>query len=381
MYNAGIYLRLSQEDERAGQSESISNQRDFVTGYVSERGWNIAGVYIDDGYSGLNFNRPGFLRLLSDIESGRVNLVITKDLSRLGRDYIDTGFYLERYFPGNNIRYIAINDGIDTNNADNGDDMSPFRAVINDMYARDISKKVRTALRTKKMKGDFIGSSAPYGYQKDPDNKGRLIIKEETADIVRRIFAMFIADDTKRGIAGKLTSLGIVPPSQDKTKKWNEVTVSRILTNPTYKGDLTQNRAKKVNYKLDKKVNLPRNDWIIVEGTHQPIISKEDFDTVQQIIEKRSYAGKTVHLLSGLVKCGDCGASMTFARGNMICSAWKRNGFCSAHTIREDYVENQVISKLQASSRQAIVTLVNKIEIFKDGEIKIDFKQMMCFTS
>jgi len=188
-YSVGIYLRLSKEDEIAGQSESISNQRDFITSYVLEQGWDIYDFYIDDGYSGLNFDRPAFKRMISDIENKKINLVITKDLSRLGRDYIDTGNYIERYFPQRNVRYIALNDGIDTFASSANNDMSPFKSVINDMYAKDISKKVRAVLDTKRKKGQFIGAFAPYGYKKDPTNKNNIIIDEVAASVVRRIYS------------------------------------------------------------------------------------------------------------------------------------------------------------------------------------------------
>ena len=219
IFNVGIYLRVSQEDEKEGQSESIGNQQDFITRYVLEQGWNLTNVYIDDGWSGLNFERPDFKRMIADIESKKINLVITKDLSRLGRDYIDTGYYLERYFPQKNVRYIAINDGIDTFSQNGNTDMSPFKAVINDMYAKDISNKVRTALHTKKLKGDFIGSVAPYGYMKDPNNKGKLIIEEETAEVVKQIFEIFLEGGTKLGIANKLSMQGVPTPSQSKNLK------------------------------------------------------------------------------------------------------------------------------------------------------------------
>lgn len=187
-HRAGLYLRLSKEDEAQGQSGSISNQRAILERYAQDQGWEVAGCYIDDGYSGLHFDRPGFQRLLSDIEAGLVNLVLTKDLSRLGRDYIDTGYYLERYFPSRQVRYIALADGIDTfasSSAQN--DMGPFKSVMNDLYAKDISQKVRAVMDTKREAGQFIGAFAPYGYQKDPENKNRLFVDGPAAEVVRRI--------------------------------------------------------------------------------------------------------------------------------------------------------------------------------------------------
>ena len=370
IFNVGIYLRLSREDDLSGVSESIQNQRDFLTRYVIQNGWNVAGVYADDGYSGTNFERPEFKRLIYDIESGKIDCVVTKDLSRLGRDYIMTGHYLEKYFPENQVRYIAVNDGIDTFEDNSNNDMSPFRSVINDMYAKDISKKVRTALHTQKLNGNFIGSVPPYGYIKDPDNKHKLIIDTKTAEVVKRIYEMFIEGKTKLGIANQLSAEGVLTPSQSKNLKatqkrhkgiWNEVIINRILTNPTYIGNLTQNRAKKINYKVNAKVNLSSDKWIIVENTHEPIISVDDFNLVQQIMSKKGYVkkdNKPAHLLTGIVKCGDCNGAMTFSKESptrtyIVCSTWRKHaklGLCTSHCIRESYVEEQVITALRESA-------------------------------
>lgn len=365
IFNTAIYLRLSRDDGTEKESESIQNQKTFLTQYVVKNGFNLIDIYIDDGFSGTNFDRPDFQRLISDIENGRINCVITKDLSRLGRDYIMTGHYLERYFPQHNVRYIAVNDGIDTFADNTSNDMTPFKAVFNDMYAKDISKKVRTALNTKKENGIFIGSVPPYGYKKDPLNKGHLIVDEETAIIVKRIYSMFLSGATKLGIANQLSSEYIPTPSEGKGLKatqkhhkgvWNEVIIKRILTNPTYIGNLTQNRARKINYKLQLKKNLPKEQWIIVEDTHEPIITEEDFNMVQELLKKRMYKPKegTPHLLSGLLECGNCHSNMTFARDDtrmyVVCSAWRKHTrlkICTPHRIREDYLEKEIINQLQ----------------------------------
>ncbi len=293
IFNTALYLRLSRDDGTEKESESIQNQKAFLISYANEHGFSLAGIYIDDGWSGTSYDRPAFKRMLSDIELGRINCVITKDLSRLGRDYIMTGHYLERYFPQHDVRYIAINDGIDTYQDNTNNDMTPFRAVFNDMYAKDISKKVRTALNTKKENGIFIGSSPPYGYKKDPHDKGRLIIDTETAPVVRQIFSMYLSRASKCAIAESLSREGIPTPSAVKNLKaacraWNEVTIARILTNPTYAGDLTQNRSRKISYKLSKKRNLPQEQWITVKNTHEPIISREDFKAAQELHRRRS---------------------------------------------------------------------------------------------
>lgn len=371
IFNTGIYLRLSRDDGNNSVSESILNQKSFLIQYVIQNGFNLVDVYIDDGYSGTNFDRPDFKRMIADIESKKINCVVTKDLSRLGRDYIMTGHYLERYFPENQVRYIAVNDGIDTYEENNNNDMSPFKAVINDMYAKDISKKVKTALATKKANGMFIGSVAPYGYKKDTENKGHLVIDPETAPIVKRIFSMFIQGVAKLGIANQLSIEHIPTPSEFKnltaTQRrnkgvWNEAIISRILTNPTYIGNLTQNRSKKINYKVKAKQNLPENQWIIVENTHEPIVTAEEFEMVQKIIKKRTYQKKDgkPHLLSGLLRCGDCGGHMSFVHSSKIyvaCSTWRKHAklkLCTSHLIREDYLEKEVLNSLKNQAEEYI---------------------------
>ena len=376
-YKAGLYLRLSRDDgEKDAESQSISNQRDFTTKYANDNGYEVIESYIDDGFSGTNFDRPSFNRMIADIETGKINMVITKDLSRLGRDYITTGHYLERYFPQNNIRYIAINDGLDTSVDSTNNDMGPFRSVMNDMYAKDISKKVRTALNTRKQNGKFIGSFAPFGYMKDPNDKSRLIIDPETAPYVKQIYSLYIQGNAQIAIANKLTSDGVPTPSQSKNLThtqtrfkgvWNEVIVKRILTNQTYIGNITQNRSKKVSYKVNKRLILPPEEWIVINDVHEGIISDEDFQTVQKMISKKIYSSanrKTniTHTLSGLIFCADCGSPMSFVRESetrtyLVCSTWRRHAklkLCTSHCIREDYVENQVKLILKELANQYV---------------------------
>ncbi len=359
-----LYLRLSREDSPGADSQSIQNQREFLLHYAQQQGFYIVDIYQDDGYTGTNFNRPGFLRLRQDIETGRIDTVLTKDLSRLGRDYIATGYYLEQYFPLHHVRYIAVSDGIDTGQTGMGDDMSPFRAVFNDMYAKDISKKVRTVLDTKKRNGQFIGAAAPFGYRKSAENKNRLVPDERTAPYVRRVFALFLGGLSLRATAHALTREGVPTPSQAAGHRraaadWSETMVRRIVTNPTYTGDLTQNRSRKLNYKLQKRQVLPRQEWIVVPGTHTPLVDKEDFAAAQRLLAKRSPPpeGRTrkVHALSGLVFCADCGKPMTFVQDGprcyLVCSTWKRyakDGRCSAHRVREDRLEATIAQTLQA---------------------------------
>lgn len=384
IFHVGIYLRLSKEDEYTKQSESIKNQLDYITAYVVEQGWNIYNVYTDDGFSGLNFDRPDFQRMLRDIEAKKVNLVITKDLSRLGRDYIDTGYYLERYFPQKNVRYIALSDGIDTFSKSSNNDMSPFKSVINDMYAKDISNKIRSVMDTKRKNGQFIGSFAPYGYKKDPVNKNKFLIDEEAAQIVKRIFNSYLSGISMHRIVKMLNEENVDCPSKYKMKNsnyknaiaknylWTHETIKRILTNPSYKGDMTQGRQYKINYKVKKFKKTKKEDWIIAHDTHEPIISTQDFNEVQELIKRRttSYSApeKAEHLLNGLLFCKDCGSKMTYRRnssGKMVvmCMNYSRYGKikCTSHRLNEALIEQQVILSLQQIAKQIL-----KDDFFQD---------------
>jgi DNA invertase Pin-like site-specific DNA recombinase len=376
-YNAALYLRLSKEDELNKQSESIINQRDFLTGYVLEQGWNIAGVYIDDGYSGLNYDRPDFKRMLMDIEKKNINLVITKDLSRLGRDYIDTGYYLERYFPTKNVRYIALNDGIDTMADMINNDISPFKAVINDMYAKDISKKVRACFKTKQETGQFIGSFAPHGYIKDPDNNNRLLIDKETAGVIRQIYALYLSGKSTIAIAKMLNDEGVESPAMYKKRVfptykasnikyflWSRAQVKTILQSPTYCGNLTQRKMQKISYKVDKQRNLSPKDWVTTEATHEGIISVADFESAQILLSKRANnyvkQWQRNRLLNGLLFCKECGGKMTYRgtapRYYLLCLAYSRFGLrvCHSNALREDVVEKYVIDELRNITKQTL---------------------------
>lgn len=284
-FNVGLYLRLSKEDDTYNQSESILNQKDYLSDIVIKNGWTLVDTYVDDGFTGTNFDRPGFNMLLNDIEEKKINLVITKDLSRLGRDYIKTGYYIEQYFPEHGVRFIAVNDGIDTfsqNNSNN--DLSPFKSVMNDIYAKDISKKVRSTMDNKRANGKFIGAFAPYGYVKSPENKNKLVIDPETSPIIKQIFKLYLSGYGYAKIANILNDEEVPPPSVHKLNNsnyknpklksclWTHETVSKILSNPTYAGNLAQNKYYKVNYKLKKLRNVPRDKWVVVENTHEPIV-------------------------------------------------------------------------------------------------------------
>lgn len=374
-FNVAIYTRVSREDEgEYSESESIANQKDFLQEVVIENGWHLVDIYQDDGISGTTFERPNFNRMIADIERGKVNLVITKDLSRLGRDYIQTGYYLENYFPSKNVRYIAVNDGFDTFDEDNSNDFIPFKSVFNDMYAKDISKKVRTALKTKQLNGSFLGTTAPYGYMKDPNNKGKLIVDPVSSVYVQKIFQLFLSGIPLQGLSNHLTKEGFPTPSQYANIKnpkqrfsgiWNDKTVRFMLKNEVYLGHMVQNKCKKVNYKIDKQIDLPRSQWIRVENTHEPIISQEDFDMVQEIMKKRSFhppKGKP-HIFTGIVFCGHCGTPYSHANQHtkgkyyIICGTAKRHqslGLCESYMIKEEVFLEFVLQTIKEVAQEYI---------------------------
>lgn len=324
IFKVAMYIRLSREDGDKEESSSVTNQRNIITRFINGNdNFIIVDEYVDDGYTGTNFNRPAFQRMIKDIEKGKINTVITKDLSRLGRDYIDTGRYVQRYFPENRVRYIALLDGIDTLEDAGMNDIAPFKSVINDMYVKDISKKITSALKERKTAGNFLAVTAPYGYKKNPENKYQLVINEEEAKVVRYIFRLYLQGNGLTKIAKILTEEEIPVPgisrnigTTRKTKLyncWKQTTISRILKNPVYIGNLEQFKRKKVNYKSKKRVSVPKEDRVICYNTHEPIIKKEDFDEVQKIItENKAFSKSTKHdyLFKGFLYCADCGAKL-----------------------------------------------------------------------
>ena len=377
IYDVGIYLRLSREDETTGQSESIENQKKLLERYVIEQGWSIKEIYIDDGYSGLTFDRPSFNKMIADIGNRKINLVITKDLSRLGRDYIETGYYIERFFPEKQIRYIALSDSIDTGMANSNNDLTPFKAVINDMYARDISKKIRIVMDNKRKNGEFVSSFAPYGYKKDPHNKNKLLIDKNVAHIVKRIFDLYVSGKAINAIAKILNEEKVISPLVYKEtfcnynnprtihKFWKFSKVRQILTNQIYVGDLIQRKVEKINYKSKMYRKVPENERITVLNTHEPIISEEQFNLVQELIRKNinTYAKKdgATHLLNGLVFCKECGSKFTYrqAKGRkmaMNCQLYWKLGknYCKSHVMPEYRLDNYILQNLKEISKKLI---------------------------
>lgn len=395
IYKVAVYARLSREDENATESDSIKNQIDIITKYVLEKGWIIVDTYCDDGYTGTNFDRPAFKRMMADIDTGKVNMIVTKDFSRLGRDIIETNNYIQKVFPSKGIRYITVNDGIDTSD-DNNYFNSTFLSLFNDLYPRDISKKVRSAMDSKRQKGEFIGAFPPYGYKKSKENKNKLVIDEEVAIIVKRIFKMYLNGTGFRGIATVLNNEMIPCPSEYKKIKhenyknsrtkvnlWKAQTIKSFLESPTYVGCVTQRKYKKINHKVNKLKTLPKDEWIIVEGTHEPIIDKETFSEVQNILRKRSNTKSSTeregHLLTGYLYCGDCGSKMTFTKPHKIsyaiCSKSKNYGikYCSRHSIAEnlliEFVVNDIIEMAKlAVDKEKLLISAQKNGMTRKGE-------------
>jgi len=361
---AALYVRLSREDEGDGLSQSITNQCLLLREFARRNDLRVWDTYIDDGFSGTNFDRPAFQRMIEDIEAGRVNTVITKDLSRLGRDYIMTGYYMEHYFPEKRVRYISLLDGIDTAVESSANDITPFRAIMNDMYAKDISKKIKSVKRDKQRRGQFIGGKPMYGYRMHPTEKNRIVIDDRAAPVVRRIFAMAQGGMSCRRIAQSLNAEGIPSPSAYAGRPigaglWSSERISDMLGNETYIGNMVQGRQAKLSYKSRKCLRLPREAWITVENTHPPLIDRETFDAVRlQMNSRRHTRSRTYDFpLKGLIFCHECGSPLgVINRKNaagedrlfFICRGYQRNSSCcTCHSVKEQAVNTAVLDELR----------------------------------
>lgn len=374
MYRAALYMRLSKDDEGTSESASIQTQRSMLTSYAKENGFMIHDEYVDDGWSGTNFDRPAFKRMVADIEAGNINLVISKDLSRLGRDYITAGEYTERYFPERGVRYIAINDGYDSSNSYN--DIAPFKNVINEMYARDISKKIRSAFQTKMKDGCYIGNFAPYGYMKDPQNKNHLIVDDRVAPIVQEIFRRAEQGDRPKEIAQRLNQREIMPPAvyrcssrahldinnYSERKEWTSGSICKMLRNIVYLGHTAQGKTEKVNFKSHVTLRKEPDEWIIIRNTHEPLITQATYDLVRKRSVSRKNKPKDCfeNIFSGIAKCADCGRNMSTtgtrkkgAIANLACGGYKLYGSkaCSNHFIDYQALYDVVLSELRKQVR------------------------------
>ena len=384
VYNADIYLRLSREDGDKEESDSITNQKELILEFLKLRkDIRVQAIRADDGYSGVNFDRPAFQQMLEDIKNGKVNCVITKDLSRFGRNHIEVGKYIEKIFPYLGVRFIAINDRYDSieNDAQANNIIIPFKNLINDAYCRDISIKIRSNLEAKRKKGDFVGAFAPYGYQKSEADKNRLAIDDEAAEVIRSIFKLYLQGKSAYKIADKLNKEDTLTPMDYKREKgsefytgfkkeirskWTHVNVLRILKNPVYKGILIQGRETTPNYKVKKRITKDKSKWSKVEKNHEAIISPVDFDNVQDLLRMDTRTGNTeekVYFLSGIVRCGDCGGNMvrkTVPSGKKkfvyyVCANHKSDKtICSPHCINAEALERSVLRLLNCQIENVI---------------------------
>ena len=332
IYKVGIYVRLSKDDEREGESVSIENQKLLLQKHVNEQGWIEAKVYSDDGYSGTSFERPAFQEMIEDATDGAINLIIVKDLSRFGRNYIQVGQYTDYIFPSLGCRFIALNDGVDTINNDN--DMMPFRNLFNEFYSRDTSKKIKAVKTSSAQQGKHIGSHPPYGYKTDPDNKDKFIIDVEVADVVRRIFELRLEGYGIRKIAFLFNDEGIIPPREYYYKNkgsespygnnllWTDASIKAIIQNEAYIGNTVQMKYGTMSYKNKKQIKKPEEDWIRVENTHEPIISLETWEKEKELENKRykprDTKNKIVNMFVGKIVCADCGSSMRISQDKRI---------------------------------------------------------------
>ena len=370
-YHVALYIRLSKEDENEGPSQSVQNQESLLREFVQQHRLSVYDTYVDDGWSGTSFDRPSFQRMIGDIETKKVNMVITKDLSRLGRDYIMTGHYMERYFPEHRVRYISLLDGIDTGVDSTANDITPFRAIMNDMYAKDISKKIKSVKRDKQRKGQFIGGKPMYGYKMHPTEKNKIVIDEEVAQVVRRIFALALSGMSCRKIATTLNEEGVPTPATycgwkvgnpgPYTGLWSSERISEMLKNETYIGNMVQGRMVKISYKSKKCLRQSPENWVVVEGTHEPIIDPETFQKVQLLVSSRKHTRSRTYdfLLKGLIFCHECGHPLAVlnrknAAGEdrlfFVCRTYQRftkAGVCTCHSIKEQTVTEAVLAKVR----------------------------------
>ena len=403
-WRAGVYLRLSSDDGDNAESDSIKNQRELISLFLKKEEIEVIDYYIDDGYSGTSMLRPDFKRMMKDLVNEKINTIIVKDLSRFGRNYIEVGKYLELTFPLYGTRFIAVNDNIDSykdpksiNNV-----IVPFKNLMNDEYARDISNKVRSVYRTKALNGEFVGGTTPYGYTKNPENKYQLIIDKDEEKNIKLIFKKYLDGDgvikickylndnkilcRKEIQRRKKKNISLEPDADSIKYKWSKSTIGKILTNETYIGNVVQNRTTSVSYKNHKVIYRPRNEWIVVKNTHEPIISKEDFNKVQQIFQERNSERKPATGLTifyGKLKCADCGSGMCkmedSRRGRFYSNYYCRNykttsSSCSPHKIKPSELNHLVLQSVLTQIK-LVVDLEKAIQKLKDNGATRELEQ------
>lgn len=379
-----LYCRLSKDDGTNNESMSISTQKTMLKDYAKRNGFLNCQFYVDDGYSGTNYDRPAFRQLIEDIQDGEVSTLITKDLSRLGRNYLETGTYIEVFFPNHNVRYIAINDGVDS--IDNAQmDITPFRNIINEMYAKDTSRKIKSALHARKMQGKYMATTAPFGYKKDERDHNHLVIDEVTAPVVELIFSIAEEGVGLHTICNRLRKAKVIKPSfykkemferytdEEKMYDWDTAYVSKILHDPVYAGNLTVAERPTKTMRSKKRQYIPYAEREVIYGTHEPIIEQSRWNTVQKILESRppvigeSSSGYD-NIFRGVIKCADCGSAMLAKveqkrkRNNVLdktfycCTKYRKFGKegCSSHTIEARTVHEVVLADIQKHAGQAL---------------------------
>ncbi len=383
IYHAAVYVRLSKEDGDKEESDSIVNQKELIRAFLEDKpDIEVCGEWADDGYSGADFERPNFQRMIREIEAGHIDCVVVKDLSRFGRNFVEAGRYIDQIFPALGVRFIAVNDGFDSAKGRTSSDriLIPFKNLINDAYCRDISVKVRSQLETKRKKGDFIGSFAVYGYLKDPADRHRLVVDEYAAGVVKDIFRWKLEGASQQRIADRLNDRGELSPMEYKRfcgmryqsgfqvnakARWTAVAVGRILRNELYIGTMVQGKRTTPNHKVKKTLLKPSEEWVRVEGSHEPIIDREDFLAVGRLLLQDTRVApkeETVYLLSGLVFCADCGFCMvrnSVCRNGKtyvyyMCGNNRTNGKCSSHRVSGGQLEQSVFLALKQHIGQTV---------------------------
>ena len=383
IWNTTMYLRLSRDDGDKEESNSITGQRELLREYLTQHPeLREYAVRVDDGWSGSTFERPSFQAMIEDVKAGRTDCIVVKDLSRFGRNYLDAGEYIEKIFPFLGVRFIAVNDNYDSLGDKKASDdlIIPFKNLINEAYCRDISVKIRSQLEVKRKSGQYIGSFATFGYMKDEQNKNKLVVDQYAADIVRDIFKWKLEGVSPQDIADGLNKIGVLSPMEYKRSLgmkytttfktnakalWSAAAVLRILKNPVYTGVLVQGKETTPSYKVHKRITKAESEWTVIIDSHEAIISQIDFDSVQKVLKldtRRSPDEEAVQLFSGMVFCGDCGASMvrkTVPAGEKkyvyyICSAHKQDKSCSPHRIRDIALEEIVLDSLKQHIREVV---------------------------
>ena len=403
-----LYCRLSKDDGTNNESMSISTQKTMLKDYAKRNGFLNCQFYVDDGYSGTNYDRPAFRQLIEDIQDGEVSTLITKDLSRLGRNYLETGTYIEVFFPNHNVRYIAINDGVDS--IDNAQmDITPFRNIINEMYAKDTSRKIKSALHARRMQGKYMATTAPFGYQKDEKDHNHLVIDEVTAPVVELIFSIAEEGVGLHTICNRLRKAEVLKPSfykkelferfmdEEKMYDWDTAYVSQILHNPVYAGNLTVADKPTKTMRSKKRQYIPYAEREIIYGTHEPIIEQSRWNTVQKILQSRppvigeSSSGYD-NIFRGVIKCADCGSAMLAKveqkrkRNNVLdktfycCTKYRKFGKdgCSSHNIEARTVHEVVLTDIQKHAGQALTdrkTMVTEIAERLNLQLSADREQ------